>query len=237
MVDLETMFCLKYDLNDERVQYLIQTDKTLAKLIRYIGDSELILENDGFKCLVKYIIGQQISDKARETIWQRLYTNWGDVTPDIMIRTNEKDFRKVGLSGRKIDYIKTLATNVVEKKIVFEDIKNLSNEEIITKLTVLKGVGRWTAEMYLIFSLGRENVLSKSDGTIKRTIQWMYDLEDLPSSETIENYFANWMKYATIVSSYLWRSISLGLTQMPFNLAILKRRQENEQYVLDELYN
>lgn len=71
--------------------------------------------------------------------------------------------------------------------------------------------------MYLIFSLGRENVLSKGDGTIRRTIQWMYDLEKLPSSEILLKYFSNWTQYATIVSSYLWKSIELGLVQKPFN--------------------
>ena len=74
--------------------------------------------------------------------------------------------------------------------------------------------------MYLIFSLGRENVLSNGDGTIRRTIQWMYGLEDLPSSKELAKFFINWNEYATIVSSYLWKSISLGLTQKPFDEAI-----------------
>lgn len=214
------MVYLIYDLNDEKVQYLIRTDKALERLIRYIGTSELAIEKDGFKCLVKYIVGQQISDKARETIWQRICTIFGNVTPDIMLSINTSDLRGVGLSSRKVEYIKTLAESVAEKKIDFEEFKTLSNEEIITRLTALKGIGRWTAEMYLIFSLGRENVLSKGDGTIRRTIQWMYDLENLPSSKELENYFTNWNEYATIVSSYLWKSISLGLTQKPFEEAI-----------------
>ena len=214
------MVYLKYDLNDEKVQYLIRTDKTLERLIRYIGTSELAMEQDGFKCLVKYIVGQQISDKARETIWQRICTIFGNVTPDIMFSTGTSDLREVGLSSRKVEYIKILAESVVEKRINFEEFKNFSNEEIITRLTALKGIGQWTAEMYLIFSLGRENVLSKGDGTIRRTIQWMYGLEDLPSSKELAKFFINWNEYATIVSSYLWKSISLGLTQKPFDEAI-----------------
>ena len=75
--------------------------------------------------------------------------------------------------------------------------------------------------MYLIFSLGRENVLSKGDGTIKRTIQWMYNLDNLPSSDSLVEYFSNWSQYATIVSAYLWKSIELGLTQKPFDDIIL----------------
>ncbi|HHX18194.1 MAG TPA: DNA-3-methyladenine glycosylase 2 family protein [Clostridium sp.] len=217
---MKDMICLKYDLNDERVQYLIRTDEMLGKLIRYIGTSELAIEKDGFKCLVKYIVGQQISDKARETIWQRICTTFGNVTPDIMLSTNDSDLRGVGLSGSKVEYIKTLAGSIIEKRIYFEEFQTLSNKDIITKLTALKGIGQWTAEMYLIFSLGRENVLSKGDGTIKRTIQWMYDLKELPSSKVLTEHFVNWNEYATIVSTYLWKSIALGLTQKSFDEAI-----------------
>lgn len=211
---------LHYDLKDERVQYLIRTDEILGKLIRHIGTSELAIEEDGFKCLVKYIVGQQISDKARETIWQRIRITLGDVTPDVMLSTSVSELRSVGLSMRKAEYIKTLAEGIVEKKIDFKIFQSLPNEEIITNLTSLKGIGRWTAEMYLIFSLGRENVLSKGDGTIRRTIQWMYGLEELPSSRVLAEYFTHWVEYATIVSSYLWKSIALGLTQKSFDEAI-----------------
>lgn len=211
---------LKYCVDDDKVQYLIHTDKRLERLINYIKTSELTLEKDGFKCIVKYIIGQQISDKARETIWQRICTFCGNITPDIMLAINSDDFRKIGLSGRKVEYIKGLALSVVEKTVVFDDFKNISNDEIVAKLIAIKGIGRWTAEMYLIFSLGRENVFSKGDGTIRRTIQWMYNLEELPSSKDLAKYFENWSIYATIVSSYLWKSIALGLTQKPFDEVI-----------------
>lgn len=211
------MLSLHYDLNNEKVKYLIGTDEKLGKLIRYINKTELIIEEDGFKCIVKYIIGQQISDKARETIWQRVCAILENVTPEKILEINDNELRKVGLSERKVNYIKILASAVISEDINFYDFKELTNEEIIKKLTQLKGIGQWTAEMYLIFSLGRENVLSKGDGTIRRTIQWMYDLEKLPSSEMLLKYFSSWTQYATIVSSYLWKSIELGLVQKPFN--------------------
>ena len=211
------MLSLHYDLDNEKVKYLITTDDKLGKLIKYINKTELIIEEDGFKCIVKYIIGQQISDKARETIWQRVCAILKNITPENILAINDNELRKVGLSERKINYIKILASAVISEDINFYDFKELTNEEIIKKLTALKGIGQWTAEMYLIFSLGRENVLSKGDGTIRRTIQWMYDLEKLPSSEILLKYFSNWTQYATIVSSYLWKSIELGLVQRPFN--------------------
>lgn len=212
------MLSLHYDLDNEKVKYLISTDEKLGKLIRYINKTELILEEDGFKCIVKYIIGQQISDKARETIWQRVCSALkNEVTPEKIIEINDNELRKVGLSERKVNYIKILASAVISEDINFYYFKKLTNEEIIKKLTALKGIGQWTAEMYLIFSLGRENVFSKGDGTIRRTIQWMYDLEKLPSPEILIKYFSSWTQYATIVSSYLWKSIELGLVQKPFN--------------------
>lgn len=217
------MHVLKYDLNDVRVQYLIHTDEMLGKLIRYIGTSELIIEKDGFKCLVKYIVGQQISDKARETIWKRICTAFSNVTADFLLTISNGELCGLGITRRKAECIKTLAENVVKKRIDFGEFLSLSNEEIITKLTAIKGIGQWTAEMYLIFSLGRENVLSKGDRTIRRTIQWLYDLKEFPSSKVLAEYFVNWMEYATIVSSYLWKSISLGLTQIPFCETILSQ--------------
>lgn len=212
------MLSLHYDLDNEKVKYLINTDEKLGKLIQYINKTELIIEEDGFKCIVKYIIGQQISDKARETIWQRVCSVLKKkVTPEKILEINDNELRKVGLSERKVNYIKILASAVISEDINFYDFKELTNEEIIKKLTALKGIGQWTAEMYLIFSLGRENVFSKGDGTIRRTIQWMYNLEKLPSPEILIKYFSSWTQYATIVSLYLWKSIELGLVQKTFN--------------------
>ena len=211
------MLSLHYDLDNEKVKYLIGTDDKLGKLIQYINKTELIIEEDGFKCIVKYIIGQQISDKARETIWQRVCVMLKNVTPEKILEISDNELRNIGLSERKVNYIKILASAVISKDINFYDFKELTNEEIIKKLTALKGIGQWTAEMYLIFSLGRENVFSKGDGTIRRTIQWMYDLEKLPSPEILIKYFSSWTQYATIVSLYLWKSIELGLVQKPFN--------------------
>ncbi len=214
------MIYLKYDLNDEKVKYLIQSDENLGKLIKYIGSSELAIEEDSFKCLVKYIIGQQISDKARETIWKKVCSNIENIAPNDILGMSDEGLYKAGIPRHKVKYIKALAHEIVRKRIDFGTLQTLSNEKIISQLTLVKGIGRWTAEMYLIFSLKRENIFSESDGTLKRVIQWMYNLNEIPSTGVIKEYFSNWMEYATIVSSYLWKSIELGLICKPFEQVI-----------------
>lgn len=224
------MQILEYNLNNEKVKYLISSDKKLGRLINFIGSTSLILEPDGFQCLVKYIIGQQISDKARETIWQRFCSNYGKITPELILSIDNIELKQVGLSERKVEYIKTLAHAIISNEINFNSFSNLTNEEIIKKLTSLKGIGRWTAEMYLIFSLGREDVLSKDDGTVKRTIQWLYNLDKLPTSNELDFYFRSWNKYATIVSAYFWKSIELGLPQKSFDVIENLEVNSNDLY-------
>ena len=199
----------------------MKSDKRLGELIQFIGNVELIVEEDGFKCLVKYIVGQQISDKARETIWQRLCSFAGEVCPEIIKSMSDGDLRRLGLSGKKVTYIKTLSNRIVDHAIDLAKHQQMSNSEIIDDLTTLPGIGKWTAEMYLIFSLARQNVLSLGDGTIKRTIGWMYEFNDLPSSQDILDCFQLWREHATIVSIYLWKASELGLTKKPFERIVV----------------
>lgn len=203
----------KYNLNNKKVKYLIDSDESLGKLIKNIKSCSLSIEEDGFKCIVKYIIGQQISDKTRESIWNKLCENYGDIYPQVMLETSELELRNIGICRQKITYIKNLSLAVLNNQINFKNFKKLTNDEIIKKLTKIKGIGKWTAEMYLIFSLGRENVLSRGDNTIKRLIKWLYNLEKLPSSKELDEYFSNWMEYSTIVSVYFWEAIARGITK------------------------
>lgn len=218
----------KYRVSDSKVQNLMKTDIKLRSLILYIGDCDLFLEKDGFKCLVKYIIGQQISDRMREKIWKKLFYVIKEITPTTMMNTEEKKLREIGISRNKIKYISAVSKAVSEKKIDLENLYKLPNEDIIRKLTDINGIGRWTAEMYLIFSLGRENVFSKGDGTIKRVIKWMYNLDELPSSKQLEEIFSKWKDYSTIVSCYMWKSIELGLTKKAFNEVMSRGEYYND---------
>lgn len=153
---------LYYSLSDNKIKQLLYVDDRITRLINYIDEASIELEEDGFKCIVKYIIGQQISDKARETIWKRIDLNI-EVSAEGISQASEELLREYGLSLRKINYIKGVARAIISNHIDFKEFNNLSNDEVIKKLTALKGIGKWTAEMYLIFSLGRENVLSTGD--------------------------------------------------------------------------
>lgn len=207
---------IKYDINDDKVQYLMSTDECLNKLIKYVKNTEVIIESDGFCCLVKYIIGQQISDKARETIWNKFKSKFKGINPYDILNTDNTEIKLIGLSERKVNTIKRVALEIVNNKVNFNKYVSYTNEQIIEELTKIKGIGRWTVEMYLIFSLGREDVLSGSDGTIKRTIKWMYNLSVLPTNQDIKQIFKKWKGYETIVSTFLWKSIELNLTQVEF---------------------
>ena len=153
---------LYYSLSDNKIKQLLDVDDRITRLINYIDEASIELEEDGFKCIVKYIIGQQISDKARETIWKRIDLNI-EVSAEGISQASEELLREYGLSLRKINYIKGVARAIISNHIDFKEFNNLSNDEVIKKLTALKSIGKWTAEMYLIFSLGRENVLSTGD--------------------------------------------------------------------------
>lgn len=211
------MKTIKYDISNEKVRILLSTDKCLKYLIKYIQCTELKLEPDGFRCIIKYIIGQQISDKARETIWNKFKSKFTHINPSYILKVKNSEIKAIGLSERKVETIKRIALEIVNGNIDFNNYIYYTNEQIIEDLTKIKGIGRWTAEMYLIFSLGREDILSKSDGTIKRTIKWMYDLSELPTSKDIKIYFEKWKGYETIVSTFLWKSIELDLVKNEFS--------------------
>ena len=207
----------EYNLKNKQVQFLINTDDKLARLIKHLKTCHILIEDDDFRCLVKYIIGQQISDKTREVIWNRLCDKYKDISPKTMNNTSEVELKQLGICRKKANYIKNLSISILNKEIDFKEFKDLPNQEIIKRLVKIKGIGNWTVEMYLIFSLGRENVISRGDNTIQRVLKWMYNLETLPTSKEVETYFEKWSEYSTIVSAYFWKVIAKDLMKQNFN--------------------
>ncbi|KQL49602.1 hypothetical protein AN963_07685 [Brevibacillus choshinensis] len=185
-------------------------DSTICKLINKIGPLTLKTNGNYLEALVMSIIGQQLSAKAASTIRQRVKMLCGEITLERVLHTPIENFRNAGVSRAKIEYIFDLCNKVHTNEISFTSFHLLENEAVINLLTSVKGIGRWTAEMFLIFSLGRLNVLSLGDAGLQRATKWLYQLEDRPKNKYMEDISGNWHPYYSIVSLYLWESIDQG---------------------------
>lgn len=185
----------------------LRKDRKLAKVIDLVGEFNLSLTKNPYESLVEAIITQQLSAKAADSISMRFRAIYGKFPkPSDVIGTSDAKLRKAGLSYMKVSYIKDLSKKVESKEIRLAYMKNLSDEEIIVQLTQVKGVGRWTAEMFLIFSLGRLDVLPVGDLGLRKGIKNLYSLEELPEKEQIERIAEKWRPYRSVATWYLWRS-------------------------------
>lgn len=185
----------------------LRKDRKLAKVIDRIGEFNLSLTKNPYESLVEAIITQQLSAKAADSISTKFRAIYGKFPkPSDVMETSDVKLRKAGLSYMKVSYIKNLSKKVESKEIRLSYMKNLSDEEIIVQLTQVKGIGRWTAEMFLIFSLGRLDVLPVGDLGLRKGIKNLYSLEELPEKEQIERIAEKWRPYRSMATWYLWRS-------------------------------
>lgn len=186
----------------------LRKDRKLAKIIDRVGEFNLSLTKNPYQSLVEAIITQQLSGKAADSISTRFRAIYGRFPkPADVMETSDAKLRKAGLSYMKVSYIKDLSKKVESKEIRLAYMKNLTDEEIIVQLTQVKGIGRWTAEMFLIFSLGRLDVLPVGDLGLKKGIQRLYSLEELPEKEQMERIAEKWKPYRSVATWYLWRSL------------------------------
>lgn len=163
-----------------------------------------------FSVLARAIISQQVSTAAARTIRGRLEALLpGGLVPQGLVRLSDLELRSVGLSRQKASYLLDLAQKTLDGTVRLDRIGRLSDEAVIEMLTQVKGIGRWTAEMFLIFSLGRLDVLPVDDIGVRAAIKGLYGLDDLPSKKTCLEIAAPWRPYATIGSWYCWRSLDL----------------------------
>ncbi|MDP4116030.1 MAG: DNA-3-methyladenine glycosylase [Bacteroidota bacterium] len=192
------------------VTYLINNDKKLAKVITAAGKCNLKPHRNYYLSLLEAIIGQQLSVKAASSIYNKFTAFFLEYpTPINIIETPHEILRGLGLSNAKVRYVKDLAEKVEDGTIHFNKLNKLSDEQIIQLLTKVKGIGIWTAHMFLIFTLGRPNVLPTGDLGIKKAIQRVYELDELPQEEGVEIIAAKykWDPYCSLASWYLWKSL------------------------------
>jgi DNA-3-methyladenine glycosylase II len=167
------------------------------------------LTQDPWAVLLRAVVGQQLSAKAAATIFARLVEPYRDgmPTPDELLATDEKDLRGAGLSGRKVEYVRDLARHVADGELELDALATMSDEEVIEEITAVRGFGRWTAEMFLIFHLGRPDVLPVGDLGIRRAVQRAYGLDELPDPDELERIAEPWRPQRTLACLYLWESL------------------------------
>jgi DNA-3-methyladenine glycosylase II len=192
------------------MRHLQSADHALSGLIKKHGPCTITpaLANP-FHALASSIVSQQISAHAARAIKGRLFDLLGSAhfTPEGILRLSAKNFRAAGLSRAKIEYIRGLAQAVKNGELDFASIAKCGDEEVITKLTTLSGVGRWTAEMFLIFGLGRPDVLSVHDAGLKKGFKVTYRLPQMPSAPEMLSISEPWRPYRSVASWYLWRVV------------------------------
>ena len=193
-----------FEYGEKEINYLKNKDKKLASAIDRIGMIECKLTPCAFSALIQSIISQQISDKASVTVTNRLYELVGELNAENIVKLTTEQIQKCGMSTRKASYIKGISESVLSGEINFEELDFLNDKEVIKKLTTLNGVGEWTAEMLLIFSYNRMNILSYKDLAIRRGIMNIYGHEEL-TKEQFEKYRKRYSPYCSVASLYIWK--------------------------------
>lgn len=192
-------------------KHLVARDYRLKSLISKFGPCSLKPHNNHYAELLSSIVGQQLSVKAADTIWRRVLELFdGNVpTPKQISETKDDDLRACGLSFAKISYMKDLARHILEGQLDFKHIIAQGNEELIRQLVAIKGIGPWSAHMFMIFSLGRMDILPVGDLGIQKAAQKIYGLAKLPSAAELELISSQnqWSPYQSVASWYLWRSL------------------------------
>src|SRR5437588_3574018 len=188
--------------------HLKNSDEILASIITRVGPCQIAYRDPTFEALARSIVFQQLSTKAALTIYSRLEeAAGGKVTPEAIRDLSIGEMRTAGLSKQKIGYIRDLAEHALAGTLDFNRLPDLSDEQIIETLTDIKGVGVWTAHMFLIFALRRANILPVGDLGVRTAIQRAYKKRVLPKPKDIEKIARNWHPYCSIASWYLWRSL------------------------------
>jgi DNA-3-methyladenine glycosylase II len=194
-------------INHKAVDFLKQ-DQNLVKIIERIGDYQIKKRNNHFAVLVESIISQQLASAAAEAIFGRfkkLYPKFP--TASHILNTKDAKLRLVGLSSMKIAYLKDLARKIEDGKLKMRSLSKMTDEEVIEHLTQVKGIGRWTAEMFLIFSLGRLDVLPTGDLGLRKGVQMAFSLSDLPKPKEVEKIGMKWKPYRSVATWYLWKGL------------------------------
>jgi DNA-3-methyladenine glycosylase II len=198
---------------------LAAADPTMAALIERVGKIDIKTRlrrrteerpADAYGALLRAIVGQQLSTKAARTIYGRVVDLFGGSTPtpEQLLEASEEDLRAAGLSGRKVEYIRDLASHVLSGELELDRLGELGDEEVIEEIVAVRGLGQWTAEMFLLFHLERPDVLSGGDLGIRKAVQVEYGLEAMPPPLKVLEIGEAWRPHRSLASLYLWESLA-----------------------------
>jgi DNA-3-methyladenine glycosylase II len=192
---------------DDACKHLMKKDRVMKRLIPQFKDATLQSRGDAFVTLARSIVGQQISVKAAQTVWDRFALLLVAMTPRRVLKLKVDDMRAAGLSARKVEYLVDLALHFDANRLRLDLWPNLDDEAIIAELTAVRGIGRWTAEMFLIFHLMRPNVLPLDDVGLINGISRNYFSGESVSRSDAREVAAAWAPYCSVATWYIWRSL------------------------------
>ncbi len=202
-----------FQYGEKEIAYLKKKDKKLAAVIDRIGMIERAVNPDLFSALVHSITGQQISTKAHQAVWQRMLDSLETITPEVINQLSLEEIQAFGMTFRKAGYIQSAAQKIIDKEFNINALHDLSDQEVCEKLTELKGVGQWTAEMLMIFSMQRMNILSYGDLAIQRGLRMIYHHQEI-NREKFNQYWKRYTPYASVASLYIWAVSSGAIPEM-----------------------
>ena len=202
-----------YEYGNKEVEYLKSKDPKLAEIIDRIGHINRPVDSDLFSSVVHHIIGQQISTKAQQTIWQRMNDRFGTVTPEKIDDADIDDLQSLGMTFKKAEYIKDFCGKIVNGEFNLDAVENMSDEEAIAALSGLKGIGVWTAEMILLFCLQRPDILSYDDLAIQRGMRMVYHHRKI-DRKLFAKYRRRLSPCCSVASLYFWAVAGGAIPEM-----------------------
>src|SRR5215471_12021261 len=200
------------------VRFLKRADPVLSRVIQRVGPCRLATRTEGthYDAFTRSIVFQQLSGKAASTIFSRFHALYpaNAPTPQAVLETSDERLRSAGLSRQKIGYLRDLSARVADDSLPLHEIHEMADDDVIEHLVQVKGIGRWTAQMFLMFRLGRPDVLPELDLGIQNAIQRAYRMRKRPSPAQVRKVGAKWSPHSTVACWYLWRSLENGDGQL-----------------------
>ena len=190
--------------------HLCAADPVLAGIIKRVGAYDMQYHEPTFRALVRSIVFQQLHGKAARAIFDRLQAKaGGEITPESILKLRPPQMRALGLSKQKLTYIRDLAHKTRDGVVEFHKFPQMSDEEVIAELTQVKGIGQWTAHMFLMFALRRPNILPTGDYGVRSAMRKAYGMKVMPKPRTMERLAKGWHPYCSVASWYMWRSLDV----------------------------